>query len=367
MANNTQDIATTDIDINNNISASEIKTGEKVSPISDIFKKKSVDYGGILVKQINDSGVLPPFNEENQIKWKQIGADYNDTKSHGDGFDIYNAAGIRNHGYLWVIASYEYEGANYDIPPAYGYDFSHNGCRDHTGKESPRDEDFIANLLKEKEGLLVHPDIDVMSSLEQLKSRYGKSSYIKGTISNEKSIPSWALPAVRNMIAMDIMSLEKGNKFPVNRAITKGELTACLSRLFGLKASANASHFSAVGASYKYGSHISAAFEAGIINAEEGGEYNPDLQLDREQACCMIYNALNTMLGTEALRGDEEGSKSFKDTSKLAAGSKGVIRSMATIGLLNSFTGSSLKPSEVMTVEQTAAVLDAVVSTFLMY
>lgn len=367
VANNTQAIATTDIDINNNISTGDIKTRENIPPISDIYKKKSVDYGGILVNQINDSGVLPPFNEENENKWKQIAADYNDTESHGAGFDIFNTAEIRNHGYLWVIASYEYEGASFEIPAAYGYDFYHNGHKDHTGKESPRDEDFIANLLKEKEGLLVHPDFDVMSSLEQLKSRYGKSSYIKGTISNENSIPSWALPAVRNMIAMDIMSLEEGNKFPVNRAITKGELTACLSRLFGLKASANASHFSDVGSSYKYCQGISAAFEAGIIDAEEGGEYNPDLQLDREQACGIIYNALNTMLGTEALRGAEEGSKSFKDTSKLAAGSKGAIRSMAAIGLLDGFTGSSLKPSEAMTTEQTAAVLEAVVNTFLMH
>ncbi|HOH89645.1 MAG TPA: S-layer homology domain-containing protein, partial [Bacillota bacterium] len=237
----------------------------------------SIDLRKVLLRQMD--GFIP---SEEQIRgsWKKVDPDYRFVTDNPP-LD-HDSDGL--HSFFYAVGTISYEGAL--IASVSNYSGSNNYKPEI--QQEVIDENYIEQAIQQaKDDVWVtHPETDPNELLDmsKLKERYAENASNKINISNEFELSEWAVSPAKELAGWGIIDLGRGNTFPGDRYITKGELLAYLSRMFGLVTSGKASDFKNIGENYKYRNEIAAAYEAGIIDGEEGILFNPDAVLTIEGA-----------------------------------------------------------------------------------
>jgi len=102
----------------------------------------------------------------------------------------------------------------------------------------------------------------------------------------------WSKDEVNDMGSRMIQLDTTNNDFNPDQAITRAESAVLLIKALGLKPSAITGNFNDVDENHVYYGYIKAAYDFGLINGSTEYYYMPDEQLSREQAMCIIANAM---------------------------------------------------------------------------
>ncbi|HOS69387.1 MAG TPA: S-layer homology domain-containing protein [Bacillota bacterium] len=319
----------------------------------------SVDMRNVL---LNNMDGLTPSEEEIRNQWKDIDPDYRfDT-------DIppLDPDSDELHSIFLTFGFIEYEGAVIATVSNYS-----GGCNYKPElHQQVMDQQFIEQVIQmaKDDAWVTHPETDPNELLDisKLKERYTGNIHNEIAISNKSELSDWAAGPAEKVAGWGIIDLERGNTFPGDRLITKGELVAYLSRMFGLESSGKALAYKDIRADYKYRNEIAAAYEAGIIDGKEGSLFNPDAVLTIEGASIIIHNAMSILLGNAAINEASTSSRTFANKADISPDAMEAVGSMAAIGLYEGFADTSFKPKSGMTMEQTAVMLNNMINKLIL-
>lgn len=264
----------------------------------------------------------------------------------------------------WNTTNFEYEGEKI---------YARNPYMDEK-KSKPRDENESAQnagtLAQQIENArnrvwTTNPDFDYYVNLASLKEKYNRTSVSQVSIDNEKSLPAWSIQGIRDMTAWNIIDLESGNIFSGSKVTTKGEMTAFITRLCGLKSKGTTLGFTDVSSSYRYRGELISAYENGLIDIPGTKKFGPDTAMTRESAALLIYKALSKMFGAEKVKSAATGKLTYKDVAKLSASSKTAIQTLERCGLYSGIVNGQFQASTSVSMAETAAVLDKMVGKFI--
>ncbi|HOM42291.1 MAG TPA: S-layer homology domain-containing protein, partial [Bacillota bacterium] len=270
------------------------------------------------------------------------------------------------HSFFYAVGTISYEGAL--IASVSNYSGSNNYKPEI--HQQVMDQQFIEQIIQlaKDDAWVTHPETDPNELLDmsKLKERYTENIHNKIDISNKSELSAWAVSPAEKVAGWGIIDLERGNILTGDRYITKGELVAYLSRMFGLKTSGKALAYRDIMADYKYRNEIAAAYENGIIDGKEGSLFNPDAVLTIEGASKIIHNAVSLLLGNAEINEESTGSRTFTNKVDISPDAMKAVESMAAIGLYEGFADASFKPKSGMTMEQAAVMLNNMINKLIL-
>ncbi|MBW7452706.1 S-layer homology domain-containing protein [Paenibacillus sepulcri] len=129
----------------------------------------------------------------------------------------------------------------------------------------------------------------------------------------------WAKEDIETLAAKLVVEGTGANKFEPKRNITRAEFAALIVRSLGLDATGTTSKFSDVSSSQWYAGVVATAAEAGIVQGDDKGKFNPNANITRKELSAMVVRALG-YAGKEVTLTDAEASAAlaaFTDASSL--------------------------------------------------
>ncbi|GGD87443.1 S-layer homology domain-containing protein [Paenibacillus nasutitermitis] len=102
----------------------------------------------------------------------------------------------------------------------------------------------------------------------------------------------WAQEDIETLAAKLVVEGTGKNMFEPKRNITRAEFAALIVRSLGLDATATSSKFSDVSSSKWYAGVVATAAEAGIVQGDEKGKFNPNANITRKELSAMVVRAL---------------------------------------------------------------------------
>jgi len=166
--------------------------------------------------------------------------------------------------------------------------------------------------------------------------RYALITYNK----NYTDVPTghWAYGVIRDLSARQVVEAAGAGQFGLNGKLTRAAFTAMLAKGFGLKP-IEGSGFSDVTADSGYAGYIAAARQAGWVNGESSGIFNPDGAITREQMAVMMMRAL-----VGSVQSNDRSPAAFKDDAAISSWAQDAVRTAAKLGLLKGKSSGRFAP-----------------------
>lgn len=153
----------------------------------------------------------------------------------------------------------------------------------------------------------------------------------------------WAKNDVLALASRFIVRGPSLTTFAPGTDITRSDFAEYIARGLGLNgASASASKFKDVGASFKTASYIGAVSDAGIVQGGTDGKFRPNASITREEMATMLVRAMKfagvqKTASSSALNG-------FKDKSKVSSWAKDGVATSVEVGFIKGSTASTISP-----------------------
>lgn len=147
----------------------------------------------------------------------------------------------------------------------------------------------------------------------------------------------WAQHAITGLTSKNIIDGYGDYTFQPNRAITRAEVTAVLSRAFGLTNETNVA-FSDLRTTHWAYSYIARAHQAGMIDGYPDRTFAPDQPVTRMEMTAMLARSLN-------MSGKYRGLSPFVDVNERYWG-VGVLKQMQAEGLISGYADGSFRPDQ---------------------
>lgn len=155
----------------------------------------------------------------------------------------------------------------------------------------------------------------------------------------------WAKDYVKTLADKGVIGGYDDGTFLPNKNVTRAEYIKMVVGMFGLEESAE-NAFDDVADTAWYKEYVEKAVAAGLVEGD-GGKFNPDATITRQDAAVILYR-----LGITA--GDTE--ISFADEASVADYAKEAVDTLASAGIINGSDGN-FNPANAITRAETAAIL----------
>ncbi|HEX3031242.1 MAG TPA: S-layer homology domain-containing protein [Bacillota bacterium] len=173
-------------------------------------------------------------------------------------------------------------------------------------------------------------------------------------ISNIRSLPAWAAPAVTKAVNRGVMDLGVNQAFK-NGYVTRGEAAAYLAKGFGLESVLGPTQFSDIPSSHPYIPEINAAVKAGLITGNSSTNFGAFGKISREQMATIIMRGLKAQLGS---RLNSRGSGlAFKDMSRVSSWASQSVNDISALGIMQGSEGS-FRPANPVTFNEMAVIMN---------
>lgn len=165
----------------------------------------------------------------------------------------------------------------------------------------------------------------------------------------------WAEEYIARWEGYHVIGGYEDGSFHPDRALTRGELSAMLSTIFGLQESAQ-KRFSDLPNGAWYTPYMLKCVNAGFLAGTDVGA-EPNAVVTREQAAVIFARALMVPLGTEKSTG-------FWDDSSVSDWAKTFVRTMKDQGIIVGTGGNRFEPQQALTRAQAITILNAAVTQY---
>ncbi|MEK3883731.1 S-layer homology domain-containing protein [Paenibacillus sp. PL2-23] len=166
----------------------------------------------------------------------------------------------------------------------------------------------------------------------------------------------WAKEEIERMAARRIVLGISDAEFKPDKAVTRAEFAALVTRTLGLSAASSGtdSAFHDVTEKDWYFAGVKAAVEAGIVLGYEDGTFQPNRTITRQEMAVMIHRA---MVFAGYSSEDSQSGQAFKDADVFQGWAKESIALMASMGIVNGVGEDRFAPNETATRAQSSAIL----------
>lgn len=147
----------------------------------------------------------------------------------------------------------------------------------------------------------------------------------------------WAQNAILGLTGKQVIDGYGDYTFRPDRAITRAEVTAVLSRAFGLT-NEQAGNFKDLSSSHWAYSYIAKTYQAGIIDGYPDRTFAPDQPVTRMEMTAMLARSMN-------MSGKYRGTAPFVDVDDRYWGT-GLLKQMKAEGLISGYTDGSFRPDQ---------------------
>lgn len=161
----------------------------------------------------------------------------------------------------------------------------------------------------------------------------------------------WAKENIDIMAARQIVTGVDSSRFSPNAKVTRAEFAAMLYRMLKLDNSGSEASFTDVDNRAWYASAVAGTAAVGLIQGE-GGRFNPDRPITRQEMAVMIDRAC-----TAAKLQTAAADASFKDKGEIAAWATGSVNRIYGLGLITGRQDNRFEPAEPATRAEAATML----------
>lgn len=168
---------------------------------------------------------------------------------------------------------------------------------------------------------------------------------------------SYARSQINALAGKLLMNGTSETTFSPKRNVTRAEFASMLSRSLGLTATTQAP-FKDVKPGSWYAGHVAAAYEAGLVNGQADGTFNPNASISRQDMSVMLAKAIELLQIEPKLEGPTR--VPYGDASSLAGYAQQSIELVTSLGLMNGETSGDttyFRPQAPTTREAAAKVL----------
>lgn len=166
---------------------------------------------------------------------------------------------------------------------------------------------------------------------------------------------SFAKNDILELVKEGVVNGTGNRKFEPKKNVTRAEFAAMADRLLKLApVDADMPTFADVAAKSWYYGWVEAAVQLGIVEGKSAGKFEPSARITRQEAAVLIVRALKVDPGS-----DSGSSLNYADADRIAPWAAPYVQAAKTLGLMGGANGK-FRPSDAMTREETAAVLDRV-------
>ncbi|PWV99733.1 spore germination protein YaaH [Paenibacillus cellulosilyticus] len=185
------------------------------------------------------------------------------------------------------------------------------------------------------------------------QSVYGTST--QSTLPFTDISSSYAKEAIIDLYSKNIMNGTTISTFSPDKPITRAEFTKSLDTLLGLDSVASdVSPFTDVPKTAWYYGWIQAAVQLGIANGTSASTFSPTKSVTRQEAAQLLVRALQQTTSSSA------GVNDFKDAGSIASWAQPAVATAKKLGLMNGDSDGKFRPTDSITREEAAAMLDRV-------
>lgn len=165
---------------------------------------------------------------------------------------------------------------------------------------------------------------------------------------------AWAKKSIEKMAAKGILEGYDG-KFNPSSNMTKAEFVTMTVRLVNLKSDKNSRpRFADVDSNAWYYKNIQSAIALELIEDASSSKFNPDTDINREEAAMIVFNALKARkLDTSSVSKSQ-----FTDASDISAASMKAVMNLRSQGLLKGDQNNNFNPKTPMTRAECAVFID---------
>lgn len=166
---------------------------------------------------------------------------------------------------------------------------------------------------------------------------------------------SFAKSEIVELVKEGVVDGTGNGKFEPKKNVTRAEFVTMTDRLLKLSSvQADMASFSDVAPKSWYYGWVEAAVQLGIAEGKSKTQFQPAANITRQEAAVLIVRALKVDPGTSSA-----GQLPYTDSKQIASWASSYVMAAHTMGLMSGAKGQ-FRPSDPMTREETAAVLDRV-------
>jgi len=164
----------------------------------------------------------------------------------------------------------------------------------------------------------------------------------------------WARPAIERWSGYGVIKgYGDGTTFAPNNSITRAEMAAMLSRIFGWQQKADSSTFRDISGNEWYANDILKAKAAGVMTGDGKGNARPTDSITRQDAATMISRAFR-------IRGSETATQ-FGDRSQISSWAVEAVNGMTERGFIVGAIDGNFHPWRSITRAETVTILDRII------
>ena len=161
----------------------------------------------------------------------------------------------------------------------------------------------------------------------------------------------WAETVVAKWYDNGIISGFPDGSFRPNEAVTRAQLAVIIDNIFKFTTKADM-YFSDVNGSEWFADAVAKCSQAGIINGNPNGTFEPNKPVTREQAAKMIAEAFKLTAA------DADAYRTFADSSSIAAYAREYVSALYEAGYIAGFPGGNYEPKKGLTRAEALKIID---------
>ena len=163
---------------------------------------------------------------------------------------------------------------------------------------------------------------------------------------------SWAADSVNQLLELGMISGISATQFAPGDNVTRAQFSKMMCKAFSIPEAKAGSSFADVSDSAWYAGYVSALADAGYINGKDGGRFEPDSYITREEACAVIYRIFEGM----GLANGDVSDAQFGDFDNISDYAKQAVSVMAAMQIILGDNGMFM-PKGNMTRAQAAVIM----------
>ena len=155
----------------------------------------------------------------------------------------------------------------------------------------------------------------------------------------------WAHTAISTLSDRGIVSGKSNNKYCPNDYITREELVKIIVSATKTELNASGSNFADVTEDAWFAKYVNAAYSNGLCKGIGNGNFGVGINITRQDAATMLYNALVNENAELAKQLD----KSFVDSSEISNYAIEAVQKLSEAGIVNGDSNQNFNPKSLLT------------------
>lgn len=164
----------------------------------------------------------------------------------------------------------------------------------------------------------------------------------------------WARESIEHLASIGYVNGFDEDTFAPEQNVTRAEFVKMLTKACHAAAEEYEDTFKDISASDWYAPYIAAAYNAGIVQGDDNGNFNPDANITRQEMAVMAARAFDKKDG---------GEPDFADKNEIAMWARDAVKALAEDGIITGFSeDNTFRPADNTTRAQAAVVIERLVN-----